>query len=157
MNSIDLTPFYRNSIGFDQLGSMINNALSAEKSTRFPQYNIEQTEENKYTISLALPGFEQHEIKLHVNQGVLTVKGDKAKKNKHTYLHHGIDMQSFERTFNLAEHIEVISADLSNGILTVYLIKEVPEALKPREILIGKRVNSLENIPNSESDNDQAA
>ena len=139
MNSIDLTPIYRNSIGFDRLGSLINRALSADTAVAYPPYNIEVLDnENQYAITLAVAGFEQDELDIQVDQGVLTVRGQKAKATERKYLHQGIANRAFERKFNLADHVEVTDAQLNNGLLTVYLVRQLPEAMKPRRIAIGQ-------------------
>jgi molecular chaperone IbpA len=138
MNRLDLTPLYRSSIGFDRFGSLLDNAFQAEKNAAgYPPYNIEVVEENQYAITIAVAGFKENELDLQVENGVLTVRGKKAESaSGKTYLHQGIATRSFERKFNLADHIEVTAAELSNGLLNVSLVREVPEAMKPRKIAI---------------------
>lgn len=140
MNTIDLTPLYRNSVGFDRLASLIDNALTSDtKASTYPPYNIEVLGENSYTISLAVVGFSQDELDIQVEKGVLSVSGHKEKvKEERKYLHQGIPNQTFERKFNLADYVEVTGADLSNGLLNIYLIKEVPERMKPKKISINQ-------------------
>lgn len=139
MNSIDLTPLYRNSIGFDRLASLLDSALRTDSvSPGYPPYNIEMLGENRYAITLAVAGFEQGELDLMVEKGVLTVRGKKANEEEHRYLHQGIANRAFERKFNLADHVEVTGADLQNGLLTINLVKEIPEAMKPRTIAINQ-------------------
>lgn len=141
MNTIDLTPLYRSSIGFDRLGALLDTALRADQaSAGYPPYNIEVNDENHYGITLAVAGFEQDELDLQVEKGVLTLRGKKADEGKEErkYLHQGIATRSFERKFNLADHVEVTSAQLNNGLLTINLVREIPEAMKPRNIAIGK-------------------
>ena len=138
MNRIDLTPLYRSSVGFDRFGSLLDAATQTEKSSAgYPPYNIEVIEENSYAITIAVAGFKEAELDLQVENGVLTVRGKKqqaeAEKN---FLHQGIATRSFERKFNLADHIEVTDADLQDGLLTVGLVKEIPEAMKPKSISI---------------------
>ncbi len=145
MNAIDLTPLYRSSVGFDRLGSLINHALTAESTTSgYPPYNIEVLDENRYAITLAVAGFSQEELDIQVEKGVLTVRGDKHAKEERTYLYQGIANRTFERKFNLADYIEVTGADLSNGLLTISLLKEIPEAMKPKSIAINQDGNVLE-------------
>lgn len=145
MNAIDLTPLYRSSIGFDRLGSIINHALKSESTTSgYPPYNIEVLEENRYAITLAVAGFSQEELDIQVEKGVLTVRGDKAKKDERQYVYQGIANRTFERKFNLADYVEVTGADLSNGLLTINLKKEIPEAMKPKSIAINGDNNVLE-------------
>lgn len=137
MTTIDFTPLYRNSVGFDTIASLFNSALNSEPNRNsYPPYNIEVVEENRYTITIAVAGFEQDELNINVEKGVLTVHGEKANKGAKQYLHQGIAFRSFERKFNLADHIKVTGADLNNGLLVIGLYKEIPEAMKPKTIAI---------------------
>jgi molecular chaperone IbpA len=137
MNTIDLSPLYRNSIGFDRMAALLDNALRTESAgPGYPPYNIEVLEENRYAISLALAGFAESDLDISVEKGVLTVRGKKSDEVERKYLHQGIANRAFERKFNLADHIEVTAADLSNGLLTISLVKEIPEAMKPKSIAI---------------------
>ena len=138
MTAIDLTPFYRSNIGFDRLASMLDSALSTDQpTTGNPRYNIEATEENHYAITLDVAGFSQDEIDILVENGVLTVLGKKTDQEKDAqYLYQGITFRPFERKFNLADYVEVTGANLRNGLLTINLVKEIPEAMKPRKIQI---------------------
>ncbi len=153
MNSIDLTPFYRNSIGFDRLGSLINNSLSTDVAASYPPYNIEVVDENQYAISLAVAGFDHHELDITVEQGVLTVRGEKTKQEQRQYLHQGIANRIFERKFNLDDHVEVTEADLRNGLLTIRLVREIPEAMKPRHISISQSADTNEHKIGDKSEN----
>ena len=138
MNTIDLSPLYRSSIGFDRFGSLVDAAMRTEKtSPGYPPYNIVDLNDDKYAITIAVAGFNESELKLQVEKGVLTVSGKKEKAEDDTnYLYQGIATRSFERKFNLADHIEVVNADLKDGMLTVSLLREVPEKMKPRTISI---------------------
>ena len=145
MNAIDLTPIYRNSIGFDRLASLLDKAVANDHvSSSYPPYDIEVLADNQYAITLAVAGFDKSEISLSVENGVLTVKGEKAKEEERNYLHHGIAFRAFERKFNLADYVEVTGASLEQGLLKISLVKEIPEAMKPREIPIGDSVSALE-------------
>ena len=146
MNTIDLTPLYRSSIGFDRMGSLLDNALRSQKAgVGFPPYDIEATGEDRYAITLAVAGFEESELDIQVEKGVLCVSGKKADEGEEkSYLYRGIANRSFERKFNLADHIEVRGADLKNGLLTISLLKEIPEAMKPRTIAIKATDATLE-------------
>ena len=146
MNTIDLTPLYRSSIGFDRLASMLDNALRSDTSSGgYPPYNIEALGENRYGITIAAAGFEQDELDIQVERGVLTVRGRKAEDDKErSYLYQGIAARAFERKFNLAEHVEVVDAEMRNGLLNIQLVKEVPEAHKPRSIKIKNAEAALE-------------
>jgi len=155
MNRIDLTPLYRSSVGYDRFGSLLDAAFQTEKtSAGYPPYNIEAFEENNYAITLAVAGFKQSELDIQVENGVLTVRGKKeATDSSGNYLHQGIATRSFERKFNLADHIEVVNADLQDGLLTVALVKEVPEAMKPKSIAI----NGAATMPRIVNSDDKAA
>jgi molecular chaperone IbpA len=146
MNSIDLTPLYRNSIGFDRMASLLDNALRSQKAgVGFPPYDIESTGDDRYAITLAVAGFEESELDIEVENGVLRVSGKKADESEEkSYLYRGIANRNFERKFNLADHIEVQGAVLKNGLLTISLVKEIPEAMKPRSIEIKPAGATLE-------------
>ena len=138
MNRIDLSPLYRSTVGYDRLGSLIDAAFQSEKSSNgYPPYNIEVVEENNYAITVAVAGFKESELNIQVENGILTVQGKKeSEQGEKTFLHQGIANRSFERKFNLADHIEVVGADLQDGLLKVNLVKEIPEAMKPKSIAI---------------------
>ena len=145
MNAIDLTPLYRNSVGFDRLGSLINHAFATEStSSGYPSYNIEVLDENRYAITVAVAGFSQEDLDIKVEKSVLTVRGDKDAKDERKYLYQGIANRTFERKFNLADYVEVIGAELFNGLLTISLVKEIPETMKPKSIAINHGGNVLE-------------
>ena len=146
MNTIDLTPLYRNSVGFDRMASLLDNALRSQKAgVGFPPYDIETTGEDRYAITLAVAGFEESELDIQVEKGVLRVSGKKADESEEkSYLYRGIANRSFERKFNLADFIEVQGAVLKNGLLTISLVKEIPEAMKPRSIEIKPAGATLE-------------
>ena len=137
MNTIDLSPLYRSSIGFDRFGALLDSALRSEQTVSYPPYNIEVVDENNYAITLAMAGFDDSDIDIQTEKGVLTVKGKKETSQKETkFLHQGIANRSFERKFNLADYVEVRGAELDKGLLTINLVREIPEALKPRKIEI---------------------
>ncbi|MDX1669289.1 MAG: Hsp20 family protein [Limnobacter sp.] len=146
MSTIDLTPLYRSSIGFDRMARLVDNALRQDTSTGYPPYNIEVVEENRYRISIAVAGFELNELDIEVENGVLTVKADKKEEGGKQFLHKGIAFRGFERKFNLADHVEVKGADLKNGLLDIELVKIIPEQMRPRKIHIGgQELKSVEN------------
>ncbi len=157
MTTIDLTPLYRSSVGFDRFGSLLDTALRGESaSTGYPPYNIEVCSENQYSITLALAGFEQNDLDIQTENGVLTIRGKKTNSDgDRTYLHQGIANRSFERKFNLADHVEVTNANLANGLLTVDLVREIPEAMKPKSITIGNA--SAKTLEQNTGDKSQAA
>ncbi len=146
MTRIDLTPLYRSSIGFDRMGSLLDTALRSEKTTGgYPPYDIEARGDDQYAITLAVAGFEQGELDIQVEKGVLTVRGKKAEDTtERNFLYQGIANRAFERKFNLADHVEVSGADMNNGLLTISLVKEVPEAMKPKSIAISQADKVLE-------------
>ncbi len=155
MTRIDLSPLYRSSIGFDRMGSLLDSALRSEKTASgYPPYDIEVRGDNQYAITLAVAGFKQSELDIQVEKGVLTVRGKKDEdESARNYLYQGIANRAFERKFNLADHVEVSDADLNNGLLTVNLVKEVPDAMKPKSISINLSGNVLEH----QSDKEKAA
>ncbi len=138
MTTIDLTPLYRSTVGFDRMASLLDSAMRREQSAPgYPPYNIEVTGENDYEITLAVAGFSEQELSLEVENGVLTVKGKQTEgTDAKQFLHQGIATRGFMRKFNLADHVEVQGAALRNGILSIQLHREIPEAMKPRTITI---------------------
>jgi molecular chaperone IbpA len=131
----DLSPFYRSTVGFDRLFSMLDQAPQA---TEWPPYNIEKAADDAYRITLAVAGFGQDEIELTQNDTTLVIVGQKrAAEGERQFLHRGIAARQFRQTFSLADHVKVTGASLENGLLTIDLVREVPEALKPRRIAIG--------------------
>ncbi|MEG0009742.1 Hsp20 family protein [Aeromonas lusitana] len=135
MRSIDFSPLYRSAIGFDRLANLIESAAS-NGNAGYPPYNIEQLGDNDYRISMAVAGFTQEELELSFQENLLTVKGSKQADADRNYLYQGIAERGFERRFQLADYVRVKGADLKNGLLHVDLVREVPEAMKPRKIEI---------------------
>ncbi|MGB6187210.1 MAG: Hsp20 family protein [Aeromonas molluscorum] len=135
MRSIDFSPLYRSAIGFDRLANLIESAAS-NGNAGYPPYNIEQLGENDYRISMAVAGFTQEELELSFQENLLTVKGSKQAETDRNYLYQGIAERGFERRFQLADYVRVKGADLKNGLLHIELMREVPEAMKPRKIAI---------------------
>ncbi len=152
MNSIDLSPLYRNSVGFDRIASMLDSALHSDTVSGYPPYDIEVREENRYAVTLAVAGFKREELEIYVEQGVLTVRGKKDEAKEKKLLHNGIATRNFERRFNLADYVEVSSANLDNGLLTIELFKEVPEAMKPKNIEIRQSTPALEHQGDASND-----
>ncbi|MBV9234429.1 MAG: Hsp20 family protein, partial [Xanthobacteraceae bacterium] len=141
MRTFDLAPLYRSTVGFDRLFSMLDNVAGFDGGTPgYPPYNIERTGENAYRISVAVAGFSESELSIEAKENTLTIRGDKQTKTeekKSEVLYQGIAARAFERVFQLAEHVVVNGASLENGLLHVDLVREVPEAKKPRQIAIG--------------------
>lgn len=144
MRTFDLAPFYRSTIGFDRLFSLLDQANGqgpGESSSGYPPYNIERSGENDFRITVAVSGFSQNEISIVAKENTLTIKGEKvANENsdgKSEVLYRGIASRAFERQFQLADFVQVKNASLENGLLHVDLVREIPEAKKPRVIPIG--------------------
>lgn len=147
MRPTDFTPFYRSAIGFDRLFQMLDQASGFDSESAYPPYNIERTGENAYRISLAVAGFDAGEIKVEIKEQTLTVAGGKkADGEAKTFLHRGIAARSFERRFQLADHVDVTGADIQYGLLHVDLVRNVPERMKPRSIAIGGATATAKSI-----------
>jgi molecular chaperone IbpA len=136
MRTLDLAPLWRSTIGFDRLLDLIDESARWVGEDNYPPYNIERTGEDHYQISLALAGFNPEEITITAEQNVLTVEGRKAEKGEHQYLYQGISARPFRRVFNLADYVQVKGASFESGLLKIELVREVPEAMRPRRIAI---------------------
>jgi len=144
MRSYDLSPLFRSTVGFDRMMRLLDAAGRVDESApTYPPYNIEKTGEDSYRVTMAVAGFSQDELNITVQEGVLTVTGKAVKEEepKQQFLHRGIARRAFERRFELADHIQVNGANLVNGLLHIDLVREVPEAMKPRKIAIGSAGN----------------
>jgi molecular chaperone IbpA len=140
MRHFDLTPLYRSTVGFDRLAQLLDSVAGADVDVPYPPYNIERTGENEYRITMAVAGFSPEEIKVDVRESTLTVRGERkaeASEADRRYLHRGIASRSFERKFQLADHVEVKGADLKDGLLNVDLVRNLPERMRPRSIPVG--------------------
>ncbi|MRX08232.1 Hsp20 family protein [Pseudoduganella sp. FT25W] len=147
MRTFDLAPLYRSAIGFDRLAQLLNDAQRNDATPSYPPYNIELVSEDQYRIVMALAGFDRSEIDITFERDSLQVVGRKQKDGvERTYLHRGIAARDFEQRFQLANHVKVTGASFDNGMLTIELVREIPEALKPRKIIIdgGENVTALE-------------
>lgn len=143
---LDLTPLFRQTVGFDRMGRLLDSAFNSEAPS-YPPYNIEKLGEDAYRVTMAVAGFTQDDIDITQNGNSLVVTGNQAKEEKDTqYLHRGIATRAFERRFELADHVNVVEAELANGLLVISLQREVPEELKPRKISIssGSGRNAIE-------------
>ena len=142
MRELDLSPLYRSTVGFDSLVSVFDQIAGFEnEATTYPPYNIERLTDNEYRITMAVAGFDKHDVEIEVNEGILSIRGEKKEAEKErAFLHRGIASRAFERRFQLADYVEVRSADVKDGLLSVDLEREVPERLKPRTIEIGAMV-----------------
>jgi molecular chaperone IbpA len=137
MRSYDFAPLWRSTIGFDRLFDLVETAQRAGEDN-YPPYNIERLAEDRYQIALAVAGFAPSEISVTAEQNVVTIEGSKSDKAEHEYLYRGISARPFRRQFNLADYVQVKSAAFDNGLLKIELVREVPEAMKPRRIPIGE-------------------
>jgi molecular chaperone IbpA len=146
MRHYDLTPLYRSTIGFDRLGSLLDTLTSFEgDAPSYPPYNIERVGENDYRISMAVAGFSDKDLSIEVKENALSIRGEKKTEVEDTtFLHRGIASRSFERRFQLADHVVVKGASLENGLLHVDLVRELPEAMKPRTIAIKTKTDNAE-------------
>jgi molecular chaperone IbpA len=142
MRTFDPTPLWRSTIGFDRLFNLLDETARWAGEDNYPPYNIERTGEDQYRIALALAGFTPAEVTITAEQNVLTVEGRKAEQNQREYLYQGISARPFKRVFNLADYVEVKGATFEAGLLKIDLVREVPEAMKPRRIAINSRTGN---------------
>ena len=144
MRSYDLSPLWRSTIGFDRFFDLAETAQRAAEDN-YPPYNIERLGEDSYQISLAVAGFAPEEISITAEQNVVTIEGNRSEKSQREYLYRGISTRHFKRQFNLADYVQVKNASFDNGLLMIELVREIPEAMKPRRIAInGSNVHQLE-------------
>jgi molecular chaperone IbpA len=138
MTTFDFSPLFRSTVGFDRLMSLLENSSQwAEGGNGYPPYNIEKTGDDRYRITLAVAGFAEDELAVEVRENVLFIEGRKREtENGSAYLYRGIAGRSFKRQFQLADHVRVVAAHLQNGLLVIELVREIPEAMKPRRIEI---------------------
>lgn len=158
MRNFDFSPLYRTAIGFDRMASLLDSVSRADQTQpSYPPYNIELVGEDQYRITMAVAGFDRSELNIEVNQSQLTVSANKqADDRQRTYLHQGIAARSFERKFQLADHVHVRSANAENGLLHIELQRVIPDAMKPRTIQISAgdnpdRISSAASSSNSDS------
>lgn len=146
MRAIDYSPLYRSTVGFDRMFSLLDSMNQSENTNTYPPYNIERTGEDAYRITMAVAGFKDKDLSIEAKQNTLTVKAEKEADGNEDreVLFRGIATRSFERRFQLADHVEVRSASLENGLLHIDLVREIPEAMKPRKIEIGNTVKQIE-------------
>ncbi|MBY0448780.1 MAG: Hsp20 family protein [Hyphomonadaceae bacterium] len=138
MNTLDLSPLYRTLVGFDRISRQIDEGLRLNDASGYPPFNIEQTGEDGFRIELAVAGFREEDLAIEFKPNLLVVVGRKAPvgEEKRQFLHRGIAERGFERRFGLADHVRVAGASLENGLLAIELVRELPEAMKPRRIAI---------------------
>ena len=150
--NLDLTPLFRTSVGFDRMAQLMNQAHRMDQANvSYPPYNIESLDENQYQITLALAGFTENDIEITSEQNTLVIRGKVQNDVERKFLHRGIATRSFERKFQLADHVRVTTATMENGLLHVQLVKEIPEAMKPRTIEINGNNKALESSKQTDS------
>jgi len=153
MSTFDFSPFYRSFIGFDHLVNLMDAAARNEKQPAYPPYNIEVTGEDQYRITMAVAGFEPHELAIETERNTLLVRGQKPEKTEHRqFVHQGIAERNFERKFQLSDYIKVTGASIHHGLLHIELVREIPDALKPRKIAITQGVAPAA-LPNQDAAN----
>ncbi len=139
MRNFDLTPLYRSTVGFDRLANILDNVTRTDGGSSYPPYNIEKTGDDAYRITIAVAGFSDAELTIEARDGQLVISGKKAETEEDpNFLHRGIATRAFEKRFQLADHVRATDAITANGLLHVDLVRELPEALKPRKIEIAK-------------------
>ena len=143
MRTFDLSPLYKTTVGFDRLASLLDQG-AYDSANGYPPYNIERLGENDYRITMAVSGFSNDELEIEAKEDHLSVRGSKAEDTtERNFLHQGIAARSFERRFRLADHVKVADAGLENGLLNIDLVREVPEAMKPRKIAIATKKSKV--------------
>lgn len=149
MRNVDLSNFSRTAIGFDRLARLIQESQRTDQQPSYPPYNIEQVADDQYRITMAVAGFDIAELDIEVERDTLKITGRKTKTEQGTtYLYRGIANRDFEHRFRLADQINVVGSSLENGLLSISLVRIIPEALKPRKIVIGggENVHTLERM-----------
>jgi len=136
MRTFDFTPLWRSTIGFDHLADLVDASLRHATDDNYPPYNIERSSDDRYRITLALAGFAPEDVAMTAEQNTLTIEARKAGKDEREYLYQGIAARPFRRVFNLADYVQVKQASFKDGLLTIDLAREIPEAMKPRRITI---------------------
>jgi molecular chaperone IbpA len=142
--SYDYAPLFRSSVGFDRVFNLLENAQRARAANDWPPYDIVKTDEDAYRITIAVAGFTEQDLDLSFQSNLLSVTGKRDARDAEGYLHRGIASRPFEHRFELADHVRVTGAELNNGLLSIELVREIPDAMKPRKIAIGtdKRVGT---------------
>jgi molecular chaperone IbpA len=155
MNTFDFSPLYRTSVGFDRLANLLASAKRLEQGNSYPPYNIRTTGDNQYQITMAVAGFADEDLDISYEQNILTVSGNGKQEDSddEQYLYRGIATRTFQRKFNLADHVRVTGAELKHGLLHIFLERELPEAMKPRKI----EINSGTRLIDSDSRDKEAA
>ena len=155
MASNELNPLYRTLVGFDRIASLMDTAARLDAAPGYPPFNVEQIGEDNFRIELAVAGFGEDDLSIEFKQNSLLVTGQRKAPEQRNFLHRGIAERSFERRFGLADHVRVSGAKLENGLLTIDLVRELPELLKPRKIEIGSATGAKSNPKVVDAANDE--
>ena len=156
--NFDFSPYRRSTVGFDRLFDMLESGGAAAGADNYPPFDLERVSDDEYRITLAVAGFRQDEIDITAQQNLLIVSGRRRDDGERQYIHRGIATRAFERRFGLADYVQVRSADLSDGILSIALVREIPEEMKPRKVSIGGAAGAQpQQIGDRESGNDNGA
>jgi molecular chaperone IbpA len=158
MSRLDFTPYRRSTVGFDHLFDLLENKVRQNAGDNYPPFNIERRGDEEYRITLAVAGFRPDDIDITAQQNLLTVQGRKRDDTPEgQMLHVGIANRGFERRFELADHVRVENAEMADGLLTIDLVREVPEAMKPKKIAVNGQTTTLKAVPSGDSDEVDAA
>ncbi len=155
-SAFDFAPFRRSSVGFDRLFDMLENSAAGQNGETYPPFDLIKVDDQRYRIALAVAGFGREDIEITAHDNVLLIRGKKTDDDRNNYVHRGIATRSFERRFALADHIQVRGADLKDGMLSIDLVREIPEAMKPRKIEIGGSAPKQDQIEASATQHKEA-
>ncbi len=155
-SAFDFSPYRRSSVGFDRLFDMLENSAVAQNGENYPPFDLIRIDDNSYRIELAVAGFTRDNIDITAQQNVLIIRGNRPDEKGPDYVHRGIANRSFERRFALADHIQVHGADMKDGMLSIELVREIPEAMKPRRIEIGGEGPSHDSVEARAIENTEA-
>ena len=156
MNRTDFSPYRRTTVGFDRLFDLLESQVRNNAGDNYPPFNIERRDEDSYRITLAVAGFRERDLDITAQQNLLTIQGKKRDDSAEgEMLHVGIANRGFERRFELADFVRVANADLADGLLTIELVREVPDAMKPKKVMIGG-TRKLEVVEGDKSENDES-
>ena len=151
----DFTPFRRSTVGFDRLFDLLENGLTSQATDNYPPFDLVSDGADRYRINMAVAGFRPDEIEVTAEQNLLVVTGRKADSEEGRYIHRGIAARDFERRFGLADHVQVKNAELKDGMLAIELVREIPEAMKPRKVSIGAAGENVRRIEDSSANNNE--
>lgn len=153
----DFTPLRRSTVGFDRLFDLLENGLTSQVTDNYPPFDLVSEGEDRYRINMAVAGFRPGEIEVTAQQNLLVVSGRKQESEESCYIHRGIAARDFERRFGLADYVQVKNAELKDGMLSIELVREIPEAMKPRKISIGAAGENARRIEDSSANNNEKA